>query len=592
MANKKTLRKAETTNKLSVKEMLSPNIRIVALLVVAGALLTAVTAVSMVSMSKKKTQSAKLAAAENSKIHAAEGANGESEGKLSAPVKNTAESSETASDTANAQEISNSDTVSSSDAIALTSTSDDTTESGKNVVTKAKPNDKMLPFDGTLSYGDDHKAVESIQERLMLLAYMDADEVTDHFGPITRDAVSTFQRKNGLDVTGKVDADTYHALMSDDAAVNLMTIGDSGDDVASIQDRLHEMGYLSIKPTGYFGDTTEGAVKAFQKNNDLTADGKVGVETKNQLYSEDVVPNFWTKGDNSEQIVPYQKKLISLGYLTGKADGTYGSSTISAVKRFQDRNALPVDGYLGPKTKDMLMSSDAVANAYVLGDNSPEIEKFQKKLYKLGYSKKSAITGYFGSATEYAVKAFQKRNDLTVDGRVGVKTLKAIMSDDAKKPSSSYKFYGESNNSGNSGNSGNNSSNSGSGSSYTPPEGSSLTKFLSAAKSRLGCRYVTGAKGPDRFDCSGLVYWCLNQAGVRQSYLTSYGWRSVSKYQRISKIDNLRAGDVIVFYGHVGIIVSDSEMIDASSGKGKVVRRSFKGSWSRRNFICGYRIFD
>ena len=106
----------------------------------------------------------------------------------------------------------------------------------------------------------------------------------------------------------------------------------------------------------------------------------------------------------------------------------------------------------------------------------------------------------------------------------------------------------------------------------------------------LGRRYVWGSTGPKSFDCSGFVYWCLNQAGVRQSYITSSGWRSVGKYTKITNFNNLQAGDIVVVSGHVGIVAGGGTVIDASSSNGKVVHRSLS-SWWRNNFICGWRIF-
>jgi len=114
--------------------------------------------------------------------------------------------------------------------------------------------------------------------------------------------------------------------------------------------------------------------------------------------------------------------------------------------------------------------------------------------------------------------------------------------------------------------------------------------LISIASSKLGCPYVYGAKGPNSFDCSGFVYWCLNQAGVRQSYITSSGWRSVGKYTKITNFNNLQAGDIVVVSGHVGIVAGGGTVIDASSSNGKVVHRSLS-SWWRNNFICGWRIF-
>ena len=113
---------------------------------------------------------------------------------------------------------------------------------------------------------------------------------------------------------------------------------------------------------------------------------------------------------------------------------------------------------------------------------------------------------------------------------------------------------------------------------------------IGIASSKLGCPYVWGSKGPNSFDCSGFVYWCLNQAGVGQSYLTSSGWRNPGRYQRISSIDQVQAGDIIVVSGHVGICAGGGTVIDASSSNGRVVHRSIS-SWWRNNFIVAWRIF-
>ena len=63
-------------------------------------------------------------------------------------------------------------------------------------------------------------------------------------------------------------------------------------------------------------------------------------------------------------------------------------------------------------------------------------------------------------------------------------------------------------------------------------------------------------------------------------------------------MDDLKKGDLVFFYnnafskvGHVGIVISSSRMIDASSSEGKVVHRSCLGDWSYDNFICAWRIF-
>lgn len=413
--------------------------------------------------------------------------------------------------------------------------------------------------------------VIELQEKLMSLGYMDPDEPTDFYGPMTTAAVKLFQNKNELKADGVAGEITLALLYSGNAKEYVATNGDSGEDIRGMQERLYELGYIenSKEADGKFGDATEAAVKKFQENNGLVVDGKLGVNTKEMLYSEEAKANAYSKGDQSEAIKKYQTKLQKLGYLTTKPDGKYGDDTVTAVRRFQEANGLIADGYLGPQTRDLLMSNSAQASALKLGDSGDQVRTVQERLKKLGYLKANA-TGYFGSDTEAAVKAFQKRNKLAQDGKIGPATLAKL----------------------NSGNAVSASGGGGGGSSNT----SGIDRLIRAAESKLGKPYVLGAKGPNKFDCSGLAYWCINQAGIKQGYMTSRAWRTCTKYPRIKSIDSVRRGDIIIYKmseskGHVGIAISSSMMIDASSNKGKVVKRSFKTAYWKKMFYCAYRIF-
>ena len=441
----------------------------------------------------------------------------------------------------------------------------------------AGPTPKPLYF----QQGFEDENIAEIQQRLMDLGYMDNDEPTNYYGPNTKEAVEIFQRQHGVTVTGVVDRATYEKLFSDEALTYMADLGISGSDVEDIQSRLRELDYLD-KVTGYFGEETEKAVIEFQKNNRLSVDGKVGTQTREMLYSEDAVPKSLKYGEKSDDVLRYQKRLNKLGYLSSTPDGTFGRDTVNAVKSFQRQNGLTVDGYIGPSTKELLMSRNAKASVISLGETSSNVTKIQKRLKELGYLKSSA-TGYFGTSTESAVSAFQKRNKLSSDGKVGKGTMAALFSSKAKKAPSNYKPS--------SGGSSSSGSSSGGGTGALTGTMGSVDRFISAAQSKIGCRYSKGGKGPDKFDCSGFVYWCLRQAGVNQKYLTSSGWRSVSGYTKVASLSSLQRGDIIVFRGHVGIAMGDGTMIDASSGNSRVIHRSCMGDWSRRNFICAWRIF-
>jgi peptidoglycan hydrolase-like protein with peptidoglycan-binding domain len=429
------------------------------------------------------------------------------------------------------------------------------------------------PIPEYLRNGVQQPVVANLQQRLMDLGFMDNDEPTQYYGNVTESAVKIFQRQNGLNQDGIVGPETLKSIMSPNAKYYAVSKGVEGSDIKRIQQRLYELGYLAKDSlvTGDFGDDTEAAVKKLQEVNALSVDGKVGRQTINQLYSEEIKPNLLYYGEKSDVVLTCQNRLKILGYLTTEPDGAYGNDTVIAVKQFQSRNDLVVDGYLGPSTRLTLLSDEAQSNGYTLGEKGDSVIKIQQLLHKYGYMSSSNVTGYYGEVTQSAVKAFQKRNGLNADGLVGAVTMNKITGRNVKKAGSS-------------GSSG------GSSKKGTMKGGSGVSGLLSVARSKKGCPYVWGAKGPNSFDCSGFIYWCLNRVGVRQSYLTTYGWRSVSRYTRIKSFGSLKAGDIILVKGHIGIVAGGGKVIDASSSNGRVVERSLS-SWWRRNFICGFRIF-
>ena len=269
-------------------------------------------------------------------------------------------------------------------------------------------------------------------------------------------------------------------------------------------------------------------------------------------------------------------------------------STQNAIRAFQSRNDQVVDGYLGPDTRHILDSESAKPFGMRLGEQSSDVQNMQKLLAKYGYLPSDKASGYFGELTKDAVLSFQRTNGLTADGTVGAKTLQILQSNSAKsKPKNSRN--------GNNGNSRRGSGNTGGGGNAAPSGGfssgsggatvsGSASALISIASSKIGSPYVWGSKGPNSFDCSGFVYWCLNQAGVGTSYMTSSGWRSPGRFKKVGASE-LQEGDIVVVRGHVGIYAGGGSVIDASSSNGRVVHRSFSGWWSK-NFITAWRIFS
>lgn len=140
-------------------------------------------------------------------------------------------------------------------------------------------------------------------------------------------------------------------------------------------------------------------------------------------------------GSKGEEVTQIQKKLKNWGYYFGEVDGIFGSRTQNAVKLFQQRNGLAVDGIAGLQTLRAMgistsastsTSSNKVSSIPIkYGSRGNDVKTVQSKLKNWGYYS-GGIDGVFGSETKKALVSFQKKNGLTADGIVGSKTLSAL----------------------------------------------------------------------------------------------------------------------------------------------------------------------
>ncbi|MEB3970833.1 peptidoglycan hydrolase RipC [Mycobacterium ulcerans] len=101
---------------------------------------------------------------------------------------------------------------------------------------------------------------------------------------------------------------------------------------------------------------------------------------------------------------------------------------------------------------------------------------------------------------------------------------------------------------------------------FTPPDGAGGDRaaVVQAALTQVGTPYAWGGAAPGGFDCSGLVMWAFQQAGIalpHSSQALAHGGQPVS-------LSDLQPGDVLTFYSdasHAGIYIGDGLMVHSST---------------------------
>lgn len=304
----------------------------------------------------------------------------------------------------------------------------------------------------------------------------------------------------------------------------------------------------------------------------------------------EVTPEPLKKRDEGEAVLELQERLMELGYLSLEEPTQYfGSGTEYALELFQRQHGLEQDGVAGTETQLLLFGDDAQPYVLKEGAEGRDVKMLQEQLVELGYLEEDDVDRIYGPTTIAAVKAFQDRNDLRDDGKAGEKTLAKLSSDDARPSREMEKKWEEEE--------------------KRRKEKAEeerakdrleekISSFIKVAKSKIGCEYILGDRGPDTFDCSGLLHYCLNKSGISVRRLNAAGYSAKSSWKEIEDIDDLEKGDLIFFrsdessrVSHCGIYIGSGTMIDASSTNGKVVKRSLSSYW-KRNFVNARRPWE
>ncbi len=272
-------------------------------------------------------------------------------------------------------------------------------------------------------------------------------------------------------------------------------------------------------------------------------------------------------GSRGDAVTALQNRLLTLGYMDySNPTGYYGAVTKAAVVRFQSMNGLSADGIAGPMTNGKLYSANAPRLVLYPGARGEAVSAVQARLKDLGYISSSDVTGYYGDATKAAIAQFQRSSGIYTDGVTGPVTRRALFSGSAVRKSAATAQ-------------------------------TSAAKIADVALTQLGKPYIWGGNGPSSYDCSGLIYYSMTNAGFKVQRLSAAAYSQVAEWAKITGTSSLQKGDLVFFrsdtssyISHMGVYTGGGQFVHASSGQAKVMTSSLDNVYWARNYMFARRV--
>lgn len=282
---------------------------------------------------------------------------------------------------------------------------------------------------------------------------------------------------------GKKSLKSYQVTEAQDPLkfVRELAFGDTGEDVARLQQILKDLGYYKAQVNGTYDNITKLAVESFNKDSGVIADSdvenrgrfgstsvaelKTAVISNREKYLKDAPSRSLGRGSKGEDVKKLQEFLVGLGFMES-VTGIYDSTTVDAVLAFQLAEKIitsPTDqgaGYFGPNTQlaydrivlglensiaskpssaeefesvalTSLSASEMITDALEEGDTGEQVRRLQQTLRDLNFLTIEP-SGYYGPVTTHAVFKFQQRMGIINDksdlaaGVVGPETRLAL----------------------------------------------------------------------------------------------------------------------------------------------------------------------
>lgn len=216
---------------------------------------------------------------------------------------------------------------------------------------------------------------------------------------------------------------------------NYLQVGDTGEEVKELQEKLNSLGFKDaygdmLTIDGEFGNNTLFVVKLAQEKYGLVVDGLAGKNTmqaidnaiKNKQSAIAIVGNQLIKNAQIHLNNFMGTNLKITGFSNAATKDVFRKAVQYALNKDYGYN-LVIDGIIGTRTNNVLRGTLLKHDSQGLLVTVLEIGMLLNKIDPRGVES----PGYFGNGLEAAVKEFQKKNKLVVDGEAGKDTFAKLL---------------------------------------------------------------------------------------------------------------------------------------------------------------------
>ncbi|MEG0986888.1 MAG: peptidoglycan-binding protein [Clostridia bacterium] len=220
--------------------------------------------------------------------------------------------------------------------------------------------------------------------------------------------------------------------------MRVLGMGDKGEDIVRLQNRLVTLEYTRAAVTGKFNRSTMEAVKRVQSMLNVRQTGVAGLALQEKLYADSALMyNRYVslkKGMRDDiRVYDMQVKLRKLGYPGVVLTSNYDSRTVRAVRLFQSDHGFEEQSQIGPAQLQILYATSKQYARYAPmrpGDQGVRVMRMKERLKQLGYLI-GALNNRYDKSTKIAIMDFQRRVRIKPSGNAGEKTLRRLYSDKA-----------------------------------------------------------------------------------------------------------------------------------------------------------------